>query len=253
MALAACQTTNMDAGVSRNTAFAALPTVSTKQVQSDSARDIRVKVSCGLPQKDSYVRSQGIMKFQLRPGDTGKCSTDAKATKSPTALSMERAEIMSTEFFKFGPTYRFSTLIHMSPDHASSRFTTFFQIHQWIDDLCECGAPVMLSFHNNNQVWLRLLNGDHRHYKRYIPGWSRADFEDKWVEVAVEIDSRKVGFSPVRIYLGGQLVHEGQTLLQQGGQLFFKTGMYRDVERSGTRPHDVLYARTPRIAVVSKN
>ncbi len=227
-----------------------LPQVVTQQVQLAAAEPLRVKVSCGLPRRDSYQKKNGVMVFTLRPGDTGKCQTDAKATKSPTALSMERAEVMSTQFQRFGPTYRYSTLIHMSPDHASSRFTTFFQVHQWINDVCECGAPVMLSFHKDNQVWLRLLNGDHHHFKTYIPGWSRADFEDRWVEVAVDIDSRAVGFSPIRVYLGGQLVHEGKTLLQQGGQLFFKTGMYRDVERTGERTHDVLYARNPRLAIL---
>jgi len=245
--LSACQVA--DTGGS-DTQLGFLPTTVTPQVQLDTARPIQVKVSCGLPRRDSYQRKGGVMIFTLNPGDTGKCSTDAKATKSPTALSMERAEVMGTKFQKFGPTYRYSTLVHMSPAHASSRFTTFFQVHQWIDDDCECGAPVMLSFHNDNQVWLRLLNGDHQHFKKYIPGWSRADFEDKWVEIAVDIDSRATGFSPIRVYLGGQLVHEGETLLQPGGQFHFKTGMYRDVERTGTRPQDVLYAKNPRLSVL---
>ena len=231
--------------------MAKLPQVVTQQVQLDRARPIKVKVSCGMPRPDSFQRKGDLLVFSLNPGDTGKCSTDAKATKSPTAKSMERAEVMGTQFQQFGPTYRYSTLIHMSADHASSRFTTFFQVHQWIDDVCECGAPIMLSFHKNNQVWLRLLNGDHTHFKKYIPGWSRKDFEDKWVEVAVDIDSRAVGFSPIRVYLGGQLVHEGQTLLQSGGQFHFKTGMYRDVEQTGSRTNDVLYARNPRLAVLA--
>lgn len=251
--LVACQTNNTAQVASRNATLWELPATTTEQVQLDSARKLNVKVSCGLPQRDNFVQKNGVMKFQLRPGDTGKCPTDANASNSPTALAMERAEVMGTDFYKFGPTYRFSSLVHMSPEHASSRFTTFFQVHQWITDVCECGAPVMLSFHDNNQVWLRLLNGDHTHYKKYLSGWSRADFEDKWVEIAVEIDSRQVGYSPVRVYLGGQLVFEGQTLLQKGGQLFFKTGMYRDVERTGTRPHDVLYAKNPRVAILERN
>jgi hypothetical protein len=138
----------------------------------------------------------------------------------------------------------------MSPDHASSRFTTFFQVHQWMDDACECGAPVMLSFHDNNRVWLRTLNGYHTHSKRYIPGWSRADFEDKWVEVAVDIVTKELGPSDMRLYLGGQLVYEGKTLLQQGGELHFKTGIYCDVEQTGTNPVDRVYARDPRLAVL---
>jgi hypothetical protein len=93
LTLAACQVD--DAAVGRADF---LPTVVTPQVQVANARPIAVKVSCGLPARDSYTRSSGVMTFTLRPGDTGKCGTDAKATKSPTAKSMERAEVMGREF-----------------------------------------------------------------------------------------------------------------------------------------------------------
>jgi hypothetical protein len=224
-----------------------LPKVMTKTIQTDKAKKIRADVSCGLPRRDSYKRKRGVMIFTLHNGDTGKCPTDAKADKSETAKRQERAEVAGAPH-KFGPTYRFSAQVHMSPEHDSSRFTTFFQVHQWIDDACECGAPFMLSFHEGNKLLVRTLKAHHRHKLLYIPGWTRKSFEDKWVEVAVDIETQKVGFSNIRVYLGGRLVHEGKTLLQEGGQLYFKTGLYRDVETSAALPSDRVYVRNARLA-----
>lgn len=226
-----------------------IPKAVTQQVHLKEAKKIRVEVSCGLPRRDSYRKKRGVMIFTLKNGDTGKCPTDAKADKSKTAVRQERAEVFGPSL-KFGPNYRFSALIHMSPEHSSSRFTTFFQVHQWIDDSCECGAPFMMSFHENNRVLARTLKAHHRHKLFYVDGWSRSDFEDKWVEVAVDIETQKVGFSKIRIYLGGKLVHEGKTLIQEGGRLYFKTGLYRDVENSRALPTDRVYVRDARFTVL---
>lgn len=226
-----------------------LPRYSTLKVQLDTARSAAFRVSCRMPAQHSYARRRGVMTFTLEHGDIGRCHTDAQARTSAKGVPyMERAEVY-TGFQPVGPRYRFSAEIHMDPQAKSSHNTTVMQIHQWVQESCQCGPPVMMSFMADGRLRARILRKPHTHDKIVVPGWRRRDFEDKWVEIAVDITSA-YGRQNVTIWIGGQKALTHKALVQPGGALFMKTGLLRPGSTRNRLPRDRLHVRNPRIAVL---
>lgn len=226
-----------------------LPDLTTPQIQLKSAGKPSLWVSCRHPNRKAYGKRRGVMRYTLKHGDIGGCYTDKRADHSaPHVPYMERVEMFSG-FRPVGPRYRFSAQIHMDPNYQSSANTTVFQVHQWVQESCRCGPPVMLSFAANGQLMVWILTAAHDHAKLPLKGWSRASFEDKWVEIAVDISSA-YGRRNVTIWLGGNKVLSHQALIQRGGALFMKTGLYRPGSRKTRLPTDQVHIKNPRIGIM---
>lgn len=221
----------------------------TAQIQQDTAKLTRLRVSCGHPNRKSYSKRRGIMSFALKAGDVGNCYTDKRADHSAAHVPyMERVEMYS-DFRKVGPRYRFSALIHMDPAFVSSPETTIFQVHQWVQESCQCGPPVMLSFDKSGGLRAWILTRPHDHSKIPLKGWTRKSFENKWVEIAVDITSA-YGRQNVTIWLGGQKVLSRKAMVQPGGALFTKVGLYRPGSKKKKLPSDRVHVRDVRISVL---
>lgn len=225
------------------------PNATTAQIQIRSAKRPRLRVSCSHPNRKSYQKRRGVMSFALNAGDIGGCYTDKKADHSAAHIPyMERVEMYS-DFQAVGPRYRFSALIHMDPQFASAPNTTIFQVHQWVQESCRCGPPVMLSFDKGGQLRAWVLSAPHDHVKIPLKGWTRRSFEDKWVEVAIDITSA-YGRQNMTIWLGGQKVLSRTTLVQDGGALFMKVGLYRPGSDTVQLPSDRAHVKDPNVAVL---
>ncbi len=189
------------------------------------------------------------MTFTLDHGDIGGCYTDKPGFHPHGPVPyMERAEMYS-DFRNVGPRYRFSVLVHMDPGFATAPDTTLFQVHQWVQESCRCEPPVMLGFDGDGRLLAWVLTAPGRHVKLPLKGWTRKSFEGAWVEISVDITSA-YGRQDVTIWLGGQKVLNRKALVQQGGALFLKVGLYRPGSKRHNLPTDRLHVRDVRIGVL---
>lgn len=219
------------------------------RVQVDEAKSIELKSnSCPPPNREAYYERDSVMTFTLKNGDIGTCSTDKNATNSRTGTPyMERVEV-SGKNMEQGGRYLFSAEVHFDPDFRSGHKTTFFQVHQWNQETCKCGPYVMMTLQNSGDVYAWVLKADHSHQKYRIENWHRRNFVDMWVEVAVDIDTSDK--SNVVIYLGGEKVLETDVLVQERGNVFAKTGLYRHGSVKYPLPTDKVHVRNFRYSLV---
>ena len=226
-----------------------LPSGVTTEIQLEKAKRPRLRVSCGHPKRSSYRKRRGVMSFTLEHGDIGRCYTDKPAYfPSGPVPFMERAELYS-DFRDVGPRYRFSALVHMGPASETAPDTTVFQVHQWVQESCRCEPPVMLGFDGGGQLKAWGLSAPNTHVEIPLKGWGREDFETKWVEIAVDVTSA-YGKQNVTVWLGGHKVLSRNALIQNGGALFLKVGLYRPGSRKARLPTDRLHVRDVQIGVL---
>jgi hypothetical protein len=206
-------------------------------------KKLKLKNSCGKhPGTHSLKKTRGMHIFTMHHGDIGNCSTDKDQGKSSVWIPYsERAEIWS-QFLKQGNRYIFKADISMDPNFKTAPTTTIFQVHQWVTPSCECGPYVMIFFDKNGHLYARILREHHKHNTRRLGKFTRKDFEGKWQEIAVDINTDKKTPS-VSIYVGGKLAHQEHVLVQDGGAVFFKTGLYRFGRKSPKLPSDRMYVK----------
>lgn len=206
-------------------------------------KKLKLKNSCGdHPGKHSLKKKRGTLIFTMHHGDIGNCPTDKDQGFSSVKIPYsERAEIWS-QFFKQGQRYVFKADVSMDPNFATAPATTIFQVHQWVTGACECGPYVMIFFDKNERLNARILRGHHKLTTRRLGDFTRRDFEGKWLEIAVDINTDKKNPS-VSIFVGGKLAHREHVLVQDGGAVFFKTGLYRFGRRNPKLPSDRIYVR----------
>ena len=162
----------------------------------------------------------------MHHGDIGKCPTDLGQGNSRSKIPYsERAEIQSQKF-RQGSRYIFRADVSMDPNFGTAPKTTIFQVHQWDTNSCKCGPYVMVFFDKSGRLNARVLKSHHYHNIVRLGSFTRKDFEGKWVEIAVDLDTSHA--SPTAtIYVGGKAVHSESVLVQPGGTVFFKSGIYR--------------------------
>lgn len=116
-------------------------------IYRDSDWNASFAESCGYPRATSIkqvtVAGDKKLKFTLRPGDIGKCSTDNRARHS--APFWERAEVSQETNFQVGQRYRINAEITFLEGFTGER-ETFFQIHGWAHDCRHAYPPVMVKF-----------------------------------------------------------------------------------------------------------
>jgi hypothetical protein len=181
----------------------AIPTNKSADAFDFKFKKLKMKNSCGKhPGSHSMKKSRGTLIFTMQHGDIGNCPTDMGSGKSSVAIPYsERAEIWS-QFFKQGNRYIFKADLSLDPSFATAPVTTVFQVHQWVTPTCECGPYVMIFFDKNGNLNARILRSHHKHTTRRIGKFTRKDFEGKWLEIAVDIDTDKQN-PVVAIYVGG--------------------------------------------------
>ena len=108
------------------------------------------------------------------------------------------------------------------------------QVHQWLNG-CEYGPPVMMSFDEKGRLRARILREIHKNNKFVLEGWTRKSFENRWVEVAIDIVNKN-DKSDVEIFLGGKSVLKLKALIIPGGGLYFKAGIYHEGQNKRTLP-----------------
>lgn len=171
-------------------------------------------------------KKRGTYVFTMHHGDVGNCPTDRGAGYSNKNIPhSERAEIQSQKFQQ-GSRYIFKADVSLAKGYATSAKTTIFQVHQWDTKHCKCGPYVMIFFDKSGHLSARILKSHHQHHIRRLGGFTRQDFEGRWVELAVDINTDKAR-AGVTIYVDGKPVHSEPVLVQDGGTVFFKTGLYR--------------------------
>jgi hypothetical protein len=134
-------------------------------VQVSSAKKIPLVISCGEPKRGSISQRQGIWTFVLNHGDVGKCPTDANAKNASGGIPyMERAEVSGHKrILPKNKRLLVSAMLQADPRGSHVYNSIIFQVHQWDDKRCNCGAPIMLSFYRNGHLQARLLRETHRH------------------------------------------------------------------------------------------
>lgn len=115
--------------------------------------------SCGLPSPKSLqhvsVAGDQKLRFTLRPGDKGKCSTDNRRRHS--APYWERAELSQKSWLKPGHRHRISAEITFERGFTGQR-ETFFQIHGWARNCKRASPPVMMKF-TDGKLRIETLRG----------------------------------------------------------------------------------------------
>lgn len=204
-------------------------------------RKLKIKTSCGKhPGAHSMKKHRGTYIFTMKHGDIGNCPTDKDSGYSSVPIPhSERAEVLS-QLFKQGDRYVFKADVSLDPRFSTAPTTTIFQVHQWVTATCKCGPYVMIFLDKKGDLYARVLRSHHKHNTRRLGNFNRRDFEGKWVEIAVDINTDKKN-PGVSIYVGGKLVHKEHVLVQDGGAVFFKTGLYRFGRLAPKLPTDRLY------------
>ncbi len=228
---------------------AELPQTATSGVQTEHAQSIVLKSnSCPPPNENAFSQNDGVMTFTLKNGDIGTCSTDKTAANSAKSTPyMERVEV-SGKSLRQGGRYLFSTEVHFDPDFKSGHKSTFMQVHQWNQKTCKCGPYVMMVLQNSGDVYAWVLKAHHSHQKYRLGNWHRRDFENTWVEVAIDIDTSDD--PKVIVFLGGEQVLETDVLVQDGGNVYAKTGLYRHGSIKYPLPTDRVHVRNFRYSIV---
>lgn len=214
-------------------------------LQAQAAQQqVRFRGSCPNP-PGTLGRSGGGYVVTLRHGAVGGCASDKRPRHS--APYWERSELRSTDFAK-GPTYRFEVDVKFDPETRSSDRTTFFQIHQYRKTTCErCYPAVMLKAHGDGTIHAAILATSTNHRVVQL-GLSRAAIAGRWARFSILLGTGG-GMQPVTILLDGRKLYSGRALIEPGGAIFMKTGLYRPGSVSGALPTDRLWLRNIRYSV----
>ena len=215
-----------------------------------SDKKIKVKVSCGKPQRNSIVKKRNTWTFTVAHGDVGKCSTDADARNAAAYVPhMERAEVTGHDRpFPKNKKIRVAAMLQVAPSAGARHNSSLFQVHQWLNG-CNCGPPVLMSFDKNARLRARILRERHKHNAFPIKGWTRKSFENRWVEIAVDI-TNVAGKSDVEIFIGSKSVLKQKALIFQKDDLYFKAGIYSEGSAKRTLPTERVYMKNPTYAIL---
>jgi len=184
----------------------------------------------------------GVFTFTVHHGDIGKCPTDSSKGNSRSNIPhSERVEVQGPKFAQ-GKRYIFRAEVSMDPQFSTAPKTTIFQVHQWDSKACNCGPYVMIRFDKSGRLTALILKADHQHKSVRLGRYTRSDFEGKWVELAVDIDT-SVQSPSVSVYVDGKRMTSEPVLVQPGGTVFFKAGLYRHGRLNPQLPSDRVYVR----------
>lgn len=215
-------------------------------IQLDGARKISLGDMCPPPNSKSIRRSSGTYTMTLHGGDVGRCPGDELNRYG--AAFRERVMINGVNFPKRGQHYRFSAMVRFDANTTSANDTTFFEVHQWLTPECSCFPVLMLYVMADGHLEAESSSYSEVAYlRRNVPGWTRADFEDRWIEVAADV-STVSGIQTVRLYLGGQLVYDQPSLIYDAGAIRPHWGFYRPGDPARVNPTDRIFVRDLRVA-----
>lgn len=208
------------------------------QVFSDRDWNVKMKVSCGAPDKQSIrkVKTNGDRKIRLvlKPGDIGKCKTDN--VERHGAKYWERAEISQANHMKSGKTYAVEWSAVLEQGFVGKE-ENFFQIHAW-NDPCSAYPPLMVRFHNGNlrvmalrnlgpkagKVWLSKENG--RHVKVNTKNISIKQLVGKETRFKVVAHFARNGW--VTMYINDKIIaNKAPMEMATCGKPYIKMGVYR--------------------------
>ncbi|WP_270726886.1 hypothetical protein [Shimia sp. Alg240-R146] len=228
--------------------LAEMPRVETASVQvKGAAKIVFAKGGCWPPANNSVRNFFGRRTFTLKDADIGKCGGDdkPKSSYSPPAPYLERVEVSGISQ-QLGGRYLFSTFVHFDPKFASADQTTFFTIHQWDSKTCRCAPFVRLVLDELGDLYALVLKRPSKPEAFRLGTWGRKDFETKWVEVAVDLDTSAK--QSVSIYVGGK--HELTTgvLVREGANVFPKFGLLRPGRTGLPLPTDRVHFTGARVS-----
>lgn len=210
-------------------------------IQLDTARKISLDDGCPPPNGKSVVKASGTFTITLKGGDVGRCPGDDEENYG--SAFRERAMINGKNFPKNGNVYRFSALVRFDETTRSSDSTVFFEVHQWLTPECSCYPIIMLYVMADGSLEAETSSYSATKYLRHrLPGWSRSDFEGRWVEVAVDVSTVE-GVQTARVYLGGELVYEEPSLVYEAGAVRPHFGLYRPGNPDHPNPTDRIFVR----------
>ncbi|WP_461427701.1 hypothetical protein [Gymnodinialimonas sp.] len=172
-------------------------------VQFDAARNIQIdaRSGCGVPDRSSAVRRQGVYTITLQHGDVGVCPGDDTARHN--APYWERALIYSRQLPKEGRSYRISGEFRFDPEAASAGRTTFFQVHQHQTPNCSCYPFIMINVDPDGAIAIESPSLRSRYIHYLVPGWTRDRFAQGWTEIAVDVTTVS-GQQTMTVYFGGE-------------------------------------------------
>lgn len=228
--------------------LADMPKTKTPGIQFEQAKRVQFKrKGCRPPQRESFLRFWSVMRFTLEPADIGKCGGDNKPKYSydPPAPYVERVELSGTNHPQ-GKRYMFSALVHFDPKFTSSHRTTFFTVHQWDSLTCNCSPYVRIAIHQDGGLYAWVLKRPTKPEVYRLDGWTRADFEKRWVEVAVDIDTSAK--QVLTVYVGGRAELTTTVLVREGGKVYPKVGLLRPGRLSPQLPADRVHIQDVRFA-----
>jgi len=218
-----------------------IPTESGASLGVSGLNKTKIITSCqGHPAKHSFAKSGDAMVFTIHHRDVGTCVIDAGKGYTRGRPWAERTEVQSQKFAQ-RKRYLFTANISMDPRFASAHETTVFQVHQWDQKRCKCGPYVMVMFDRRGVLMIKVLKADHSHHLFYTDV-TRADFEGRWTEIAVDIDTSKSNPSAA-IYVAGKQLVDTSLFVQKGGTVFSKFGIYRPGNKYAELPTDRVYAK----------
>lgn len=180
------------------------------------------------------IKIEGDSKIlvSLRPGDVGKCSTDAKPRNN--AKIWERAEIKQVGHLKSGGSSEIQFEFQILQGFSGSR-EGFFQIHAHDKD-CWAYPPLMLGFDRGQLVIRTLRNvnqtsenvvskGSHKSFK--ISGYSAAAFRGAPKTFLIRYDAHPSS-GTVSVAIDGSEVLKSQRIeIAACGKPHVEFGIYR--------------------------
>jgi hypothetical protein len=195
--------------------------------------------NCGLPITRgadasiawSKIQRDKKLRVSLRPGDVGKCSTDAKARNH--APFWERAELRQKGYLKPGRHHRVEFEATLLEGFVGER-ENFFQIHGWNGE-CHAAPPVMVRFHRG-KLEVRALyqtsgnglgsgRGEHRSVQR--ASVTSRSLIGKPAKFTIDFDYRQ---NPARLTVdvnGTQVVSGAKVEYAPCAKPYIKMGIYR--------------------------
>ena len=196
-----------------------------KTTYQDKDWNVEFYESCDLPDSNSIrwvtEGNETFLRFTLKNGQVGECSTDAMARHS--APYWERAEIKQTSTLKQDADYALTFKVRFVKGFSYER-EDFFQLHQTVQG-CKVGPPMMFKFSNGR------LTAKHW-YERLKRKVHINEFIGKWTDVKLEVNFTE---SYYNLYFNDEMIiEEGDFSVESCGEPFLKFGIYRPGDEGAT-------------------
>jgi len=181
--------------------------------------------NCGFPVTDGEYQSvkwvtngkNKFLRFELRNGDKGKCSSDdVKRNRAPY---WERAEVKQ-KFILERKKYSLEFEVRFVSGFQGER-ETFFQIHQYHSG-CSVGPPLMFKAFSQGMLGVFLKQPEGQHFRHFVGPLDIGE----WIRFKLIFNT--AGDSEVSLYKNKRIHFEGQPFhIKDCGEPHFKFGIYR--------------------------